>query len=74
MNEPDSALLDLVTLLKYNPTLSDAYYHQRRIYHRKGNHQKASAWINKVQNLFMQGYFHQRPHVEQMYQWDAETD
>ncbi len=75
VDEPDSALLDVAALLQHNPTLSDAYYHQSRIYHGKGNDQKATELLAKAQDLFQRGYFHQRPYVEvleQIYQWDID--
>ncbi|MEM8894362.1 MAG: tetratricopeptide repeat protein [Bacteroidota bacterium] len=75
LGKVDEAIVEYDRILKYYPTLSDAYYHKARIYQEKGQSRKALSEISQAETYFNQGYYHQRPYVEvlgQIYIQDIE--
>lgn len=51
-------------VLKNYPKLADAYYHKAKIYAEQGEQSKAWQELEKAEEYFQMGYFHQRPYVE----------
>lgn len=75
LDNPDAALLDFNTALKYYPNLSDCFYHKSRIYSKMGDNKKAMVLLQEAKKFYSQDYFHQRPYVEvqeQIYLYDIE--
>lgn len=71
----DAAIVEFDRVLKYYPQLSDCYYHKARIYVARGQFDLALMALDKAEEYFKKGYFHQRPYVEvleQVYLQDIE--
>ena len=62
--KPDSAITYFDKLIKYNPNLSDGYFHKANILFDKGEMVEAKKLIDKAEELFKTGSFHKRPYIE----------
>lgn len=60
----DQAVTEFDRVLKYYPNLSDCFYHKARIYVSRGQFDLAMQALDKAEEYFKKGYFHQRPYVE----------
>ncbi|SNS50152.1 Tetratricopeptide repeat-containing protein [Ekhidna lutea] len=60
----DEAMIELDRALKYYPNLSDCFYHKARIYIARGQFDLALKALDKAEEYFKKGYYHQRPYVE----------
>ena len=60
----DEAMIEFDRVLKYYPNLSDCFYHKAKIYVSRGQFDLALDQLNKAEEYFKEGYFHQRPYVE----------
>lgn len=72
----DEALSEFDNVSKYDPKLSDAYYHKAKIYASFRAFEKAKDLLDKARTHFNKGYYHQRPYVEvleQLYIQDIEN-
>ena len=60
----DEAIVEFDRVLKYYPNLSDCFYHKARIYVARGQFDLAMKELEKAEEYFQKGYYHQRPYVE----------
>lgn len=75
LNRYDLALADFDKTIKYDENLSDAYYHEARIFLNQGDVAKAIRMLATANTQFKKGFYHQRPYVEvidQVYQVDID--
>ncbi len=68
MGESRLAISDFKKGIKYYKNLADLYFHLAELEYEQGNMQEASTLIQKADEHYTNGYYHQRPYVTVQYQ------